>query len=104
MPPKLLSVSSGRSIGGGDCVTVKPLPATVATTVISFTSGQLRIRDRGGTPVALAVRRFGEPFLALGSSVTPHGESALSFPVDAARDTPWQLQLSSSSALSACAA
>ncbi len=102
-PPRLLAVAAGTATSRGGCVLLRPTAGTGMTAVLALASGELQIRDRGVGPAVVAVRRFGESFVGLSGSVAPHGVASVSFPADAARAVPWQLQLSSSSALSVCA-
>ncbi len=102
--PAVAAVSSGTASTRGDCVVLTPLSGTAVTAVLALPGTGLQIRNRGTAPIALAVRRFGDSFVALGGAVPAHTAAALTPAPDAASAVPWQLQLSSSSALTACGA
>jgi hypothetical protein len=101
-PPALAAVSSGTASARGGCVALTPAPGTAVTAILTLPNSGLQIRDRGAAPVALAVRRFGDSFVALGGPLAARTAVALTPAPDAGQGVPWQLQLSSSSALTVC--
>ncbi len=102
VPPGVLAVSAGAAHSSGGCVTVRPLAPSAAAAVIDLPSTGLLIRADGAAPVALAARRFGDSFVALAGSVPARGTGELRAVPDGAAGAPWQLQLSASSAFTAC--
>jgi hypothetical protein len=102
--PAVEAISSGTASTRGGCTVLTPLPGTAVTAVLALPRMGLQIGNRGIAPAALAVRRFGDAFVALGGAVPAHTAAALTPAPDAASAVPWQLQLSSSSSLTACGA
>jgi hypothetical protein len=102
--PTVESANSATTTRRRGCVLVAPLHGSAATVALALPSVRARITSRGTGAVSVAVRRFGDQFVPLASTVVAHGEATLSLPPDSARAVPWRLQLSSSSALTVCAA
>jgi hypothetical protein len=99
--PAVTSVTSGNQLQHGGCVDLTPLPGTTMTATLTLPRGGVAIHDLGAGLASAALRRFGETFVPLSTSVSPHGAVALSLPPDAAH-LPWRLELASSSTLATC--
>lgn len=99
--PALLALSGGVSGQRGRCVTLAPQPRGSLTAVFVLPPGGVAIHDEGNTPTSLALRRFGDVFDPLSSTVAGRSVAALSLPADSSA-TPWQLQVVTASRLSVC--
>jgi hypothetical protein len=95
------AINSGNQAKRGGCIDLNPLQGSVLTAQLTLPRGGAAIRDQGTGSASVAVRRFGETFTPLSGAVPPHGAAALSISVDAAQ-RPWELEITSSSALSVC--
>lgn len=99
--PAVAAVASGHDVQHGSCIVLTALPATVMVATLTLPSGGAAIRDHGSGSAAPALRRFGEAFVPMSTSVPARGAVALAIPPDTAH-VPWQLQLTSSSPLEVC--
>ncbi|HEX3909338.1 MAG TPA: hypothetical protein VHW67_01385 [Solirubrobacteraceae bacterium] len=99
--PAVVALAAGSQSRQAGCVLLTPLPGAAFTAALTLPSGGVAIYDRGATPGAVALRRFGEGFQPISAAVTAHHAAALTFPKDASAQ-PWQAQLSSASPLSVC--
>lgn len=99
--PVVVSMASGSQTKQGACIALVPQSSAVMTAILTLPAGGVAIRDQGSGSASAALRRFGEVFVPLSGVVTPHSAMALPIPSDAAQ-RPWELELSSSSALSVC--
>lgn len=99
----LSNAAQSHSATATACVRLTPIvhKSTMSITLI-LPAGGLLIRDKGTAVAALAVRRFGEVFSPLPTTVAPHGESVLSPLPDRAPQIPWKLRLTSTSTVSLC--
>jgi hypothetical protein len=100
-PPAILAVASGIPMRRGGCVDVVPDPGRSVNTVITLPKGGVAISNRGAGIITLALRRFGETFDVLPSTVGSRSGVAMSMPPDASV-MPWQLQLNTTSRMSVC--
>jgi hypothetical protein len=99
--PAISSLSGATQSQHGVCVQVTPLVGAAITATLILPRAGVLIRNGGSTPTALALRRFGENFDSLPSSIAPHSQGVLSLPSDAA-PVAWQLQVASTSPVSIC--
>jgi hypothetical protein len=99
--PAITALVSGVQTQRGACVDLTPLYGTTTVVTMTLPGGGVAIYDHGAGSVAAAVRRFGEAFIPLSTEIAPRSDAVLAIPPDAAQ-VPWELQLTSSSALSAC--
>jgi hypothetical protein len=99
--PAVSALVSGRAEQRRGCSELVPLPGTTMTVALTLPSGGVTIRDQGGAPALLSLRRFGDSFQAIAGAVAPSAWVALALPPDAAA-IAWQLQVTSSAYLSVC--
>jgi hypothetical protein len=99
--PPVSSLSGATRSQRGACMTLTPLAGAAVSATLALPSAGVLIRNEGSTSTVLALRRFGENFDPLPSSVAAHSQDVLSLPSDAA-PVAWQLQLGSTSPLSIC--
>jgi hypothetical protein len=100
-PPAVSAIASGTATTRGGCVYLAPEPAMAVSAVVTVTLGGVAIDDRGASGTALALRRFGEAFDPVPSTVAAGSDVAFSMPPDA-NATPWQLQLNTAATVSIC--
>jgi hypothetical protein len=99
--PVVSSLSGGTQTQHGGCMSLASLSGASMVADLTLPSSGVIVRNEGSTPVALALRRFGEDFDPLPGSAAPHSQGVLSLPSDAA-PVAWQLQLASTSRLVVC--
>jgi hypothetical protein len=99
--PVVGTIISGKQVRQAGCIDLTPLPGTTIAGTLELPPGGVTIQDRGAGSGSAALRRFGESYIPLATQVPPRSTVALTIPSDAAQ-TPWELQLTSSSALSVC--
>ena len=99
--PAVADVVAGTETERAGCVNLIPSSGAVTSAVVTLPRAGVEIRDAGAGAAALALRRFGEAFDQIPSTIASHSEVASSIPSDASA-VPWQLQLSASSPMSIC--
>ena len=99
--PATASLAGAKELQRGGCLQLAPLAGTSMKGVFTLPTGGVAIHDQGTAPASLAVKRFGETFDPLSSSVSPRSAAMLSIPPDSAQ-VAWQLQVASTSPLSIC--
>ena len=99
--PATLALTAATAAQHGSCLLLRPAAGASMTGAFALPPGGVAIDNRGGAPATLAVRRFGETFIALPAPVPPRARFALTTAPDAA-SLPWQLQIASASPLVLC--
>ena len=99
--PATTSLVGAEEMQRGGCLQLTPLAGLQMTGAFTLPTGGATIRDLGAGPASIAVKRFGETFDPLPSSVSPRSAAVLSIPPDSAQ-VAWQLQVASTSPLSIC--
>jgi hypothetical protein len=99
--PAITALVSDVQVQHGACIDLAPVSGQTTVATMTLPSGGVALYDRGAGSASAAVRRFGETFIALSTPIAPRSAAVLAIPPDAAQ-TPWELQLTSSSALSVC--
>jgi hypothetical protein len=83
------------------CLQLAPVAGESLTGAFTLPEGGVAVHVRAPGAASLAVRRFGETFNPLGGPVTSRSPARVATAADAA-EVPWQLQITSSSAVSLC--
>jgi len=97
--PSVIAASGANVTGHGPCLEIAPSPAS--TVQVAVPAGGVAIFNHGRAPAALALRRFGDPYIPLAAPVAPGHASAL-HPAADASPVPWRLQLSGAGGVSVC--
>jgi hypothetical protein len=98
--PSVSGLTSGTQVQQRGCVDLTPIPGSTMSGELHLPGGGVAVRNRGTTAAALALRRFGDSFVPVGT-VGPHVAATLALSRDAAPE-PWHLQIASASALLVC--
>lgn len=100
--PVVEGVQSAAVSTHGACVTAAPQRAGVPTTVtVTLPAHGVLVGDSVTQAVGLELRRFGDSFTPLGSTVPGHRSATLVVPADAS-PAPWHLQVGVPGAVSVC--
>ena len=98
--PKPLAVSGGGLAESGSCVLLTPAGGQ-ATADLSLPPGGTYVSDAGASVATLALRRFGDGYQALTTSVAANSSASLPISTDAA-NAPWLLQVTTASRVTLC--
>jgi hypothetical protein len=101
--PTVTTMSAGSQVQRGGCVELVPASGSTMSAELSLPVGGIAIRNSGNGPAAAALKRFGESYVPLAAAAPPRSVTVLRIPHDASQ-VPWELQLTSSSPLTACGA
>jgi hypothetical protein len=98
--PVPAGAADARVARSGPCLAFDPTAPTAVVT-LAMPPGGVFIRNHGGAPATLALRRFSLTFNAIAGVVPAHHADALAIPVDAS-SVPWYLQLSITGSTRVC--
>jgi len=99
--PELEGLLGGVAAQQAQCISFQPAAARTLTAQLTPPAGGAVVTDRGGGPVALGLKRYGDGYVPVAAAVAPRTAESVRLPADGA-GVPWRMQMSSSSPFVVC--
>lgn len=100
-PPAVEGVAGGTAPQVGNCVAFLPAPGGTGSVVLGLPPGGLVLTAAPGSPVSIALRRFGDGFDNTMPSLAGGATGRIAIPADSA-EVPWRAQIGAAQKVVAC--